>query len=136
MDLREIHICSDLSLLVYWKVLEIGKGPAVILKAFDKEVLKFDCFGGKSGHFHIAPNYEFRIYFCEQTIPEQINRTLAELKINGLSYLKMQAEPEIRTLNPDPDNYFQAIEEAGKLLTHFYETVPEIREITPPSTFP
>lgn len=127
MDLKVIPISEKLSFLVYWKVLEIGKGPAVILKAFDKEILKFDCFGKKDGHFHIAPHYEFRIYFTEETVPDQIQRTLTELRINALRYLALQREPEIRALRPNPTKYNSAIDEVEKLLTHFFQTVKEIQ---------
>lgn len=127
MDLKEITICNNLSFLVYWKILEIGKGPAVILKAFDKEILKFDCFGEKDGHYHIAPNYDFRIYFLEKTVSEQIQRTVAELKINGLRYLSLQKEPEIRNINPRLTQYNSAIDSVEKLLTHYHQTVKEIQ---------
>ena len=63
-------IQEDVLFQVYWKSLPIGTGPAVILKAFGQEILKFDCFGKEKGHFHVAPNYEFRIYFGEETVPE------------------------------------------------------------------
>lgn len=127
MDLKEISISENLSFLVYWKVLEIGKGPAVILKAFGKEILKFDCFGKKDGHFHIAPHYEFRIYFTEETVPDQIQRTLTELRINALRYLAFQPEPQIRALRPNPIKYNSAIGEVEKQMTHFFQTVKEIQ---------
>lgn len=127
MDLKEIEICDHLSFLVYWKILDIGKGPAVILKAFDKEILKFDCFGEKDGHFHIAPNYDFRIYFLEKTVSEQVIRTVDELKTNGLRYLNLQKEAEIRALKPNLTQYYSAIDSVEKLLTHFHQTVKEIQ---------
>jgi hypothetical protein len=126
-DLQIIPIEENLKLLVYWKVLEIGKGPAVILQAFDKEILKFDCFGKSKGHFHIAPHYDFRIFFFEESVPEQISRTLSELRLNGLRYLKMQADPRISSIYPDPQKYLDAILQAEKLLTHFHQTVEELK---------
>lgn len=127
MDLKELAICDNLSFLVYWKILEIGKGPAVILKAFDKEILKFDCFGEKDGHYHIAPNYDFRIYFLEKTVSDQVKRTVAELKINGLKYLSLQKDPKIRALRPSFAQYNSTIDSVEKLLTHFHLTVKEIQ---------
>lgn len=127
MDLREITICENLSFLVYWKILEIGKGPAVILKAFDNEILKFDCFGEKDGHYHIAPNYDFRIYFLEKTVTDQVKRTVAELKVNGLKYLSLQKEPKIRNLKPSLSQFNSAIDSVEKLLIHFHQTVKEIQ---------
>ncbi|WP_157963252.1 hypothetical protein [Algoriphagus litoralis] len=127
MDLKEIVICDNLSFLVYWKILAIGKGPAVILKAYNKEILKFDCFGEKDGHYHVAPNYGSRIYFLEKTVMEQVDRTVAELKINGLKYLSLQKEPEIRNLKPSHFDYNSAVDSVEKLLVHFHQTVEEIR---------
>jgi hypothetical protein len=127
MDLNEIPISEHLSFLVYWKVLKVGKGPAVILKAFDKEILKFDCFGERDGHFHIAPNYNFRIYFWERSVEHQIDRTVTELKINGLKYLGLQKEPNIRALKPSLAQYHFALDSVEKLLIHFHQTVKEIQ---------
>ena len=56
-DVEIIPIQPNLELVVYWKVLQVGRGPALILQAYGKEVLKFDCFGRDDGHFHVAPNY-------------------------------------------------------------------------------
>lgn len=126
-DLKEIAICENLSFLVYWKILKIGKGPAVILRAFDKEILKFDCFGEKDGHYHIAPYYDFRIYFCENSVEEQIRRTIQELQINGLRYLKQQAEPKIRALKPVSSDYITATKEVEKLLRYFSQNIKEIQ---------
>lgn len=127
MDLREFPICEQLSFLVYWKVLSVGKGPAVILKAFDQEILKFDCFGEKDGHYHIAPQYDFRIYFWEKSVEDQIERTIQELQTNGLRYLKNQADPKVNSIQPSPASYSKAILEVEKLLLHFSQTVKEIQ---------
>lgn len=127
MDVREIAICKHLTFLVYWKILEIGKGPAVVMKAFDKEIMKFDCFGENDGHYHIAPHYQFRIYFLEKTVSEQINRTVAELRTNGLRYLSLQKNPEIRSIKPSPAKYNSAIDSVEEMLTHFQRTVKELQ---------
>lgn len=127
MDLKEIAICENLSLLVYWKILDIGKGPAVILKAFDKEILKFDCLGEKNAHYHIAPNFNLRIFFLEKTVKDQVNRSVAELKINGLKYLRLQKDLKIRAIQPNLTQYSSAIDSAEKVLIHFYQTVKEIK---------
>jgi hypothetical protein len=127
MDLKKIAISDNFSFLVYWKILEIGKGPAVILKAFDREILKFDCFGEKEGHYHIAPNYDFRIYFLEKTVSQQVKRTVAELKINGMKYLSLQKDPKIQAIRPNLTQYNSAVNSVEKLLTHFHRTVEEIQ---------
>jgi hypothetical protein len=55
---------------VYWKILPIGKGPAVSLYAFGFQILRFDCFGATDGHFHLflgwpSPTNEDRIWLPE-----------------------------------------------------------------------
>jgi hypothetical protein len=54
-DVEIISIQLNLELVVYWKVLRIGKGPVVTLRAYGNEVLKFDCFRKDDGHYHVAP---------------------------------------------------------------------------------
>lgn len=127
MDLSEIPICDNLSFLVYWKILYIGKGPAVVLKAFDKEILKFDCFGEMDGHYHIAPDYNSRIYFTEKTALEQIERTVSELRINGRRYLGLQEDSNIRQIRPNPAQYDSAVDSVEKLLIHFHRNVKDIQ---------
>jgi len=52
-DVEWIGVQPDVDLEVYWKILPIGKGPAISLYAFGFEILKFDCFGARGGHFHL-----------------------------------------------------------------------------------
>lgn len=100
---------EDVVFEVYTKSLSIGAGPAVILKAFGQEILKFDCFGKEKGHYHISPNYGFRILFVEQTVPKQIQRTIQELKVNGMRYLKMQKDPRIKELDLSTSSYKEVL---------------------------
>ncbi|MDN3205052.1 hypothetical protein [Algoriphagus sediminis] len=122
-DEETIKIQEELSFQVYWKILSIGKGPAVILKAFDEEILKFDCFGEKKGHFHNAPHYNFRIYFTESTIEEQIERTIRELKVNGLKYLSVQKDDRIRKIKPNGDEYEKALKQVKDTLIKHHQTM-------------
>src|SRR6266852_5590791 len=52
-DVEWIRVQPDVSLKVYWKVLPIGKGPAISLYIFEFQILRFDCFGATDGHFHL-----------------------------------------------------------------------------------
>jgi hypothetical protein len=108
---------------VYWKSFQVGTGPAVILKAFGQEILKFDCFGKEKGHYHIAPNYEFRIYFVEETVSEQIQRTIKELEINGLRYLKMQQDPRIKALDFSTSSYTEVLKLVESTLIQYHENL-------------
>ncbi len=44
-DVEWLRVQPDVNLKVYWKVLPIGKGPAISLYAFGFQILRFDCFG-------------------------------------------------------------------------------------------
>src|SRR5262245_14455686 len=52
-DVEWIQVQPDVTLKVYWKILPIGKGPAVSLYVFEFQILRFDCFGARDGHFHL-----------------------------------------------------------------------------------
>ncbi|WP_075351824.1 hypothetical protein [Algoriphagus marinus] len=121
-------IQDDVFFQVYWKSLPIGKGPAVILKAFGQEILKFDCFGKEKGHYHIAPNYDFRIYFVEETIEEQIQRTILELKINGLRYLKIQKDPKIKAINPNLNDFNAILKQVESTLLQHHEKLQIVKK--------
>ena len=122
-DLKTFEIEENLNLLVYWKSLEIGIGPAVILMAFDQEILKFDCFGKGKGHYHIAPHYDFRIYFVEETVTDQITRSITELRLNGLRYLKNQKDPRFKSFTLDESNYSLKLDQAEQMLHQLHLTV-------------
>lgn len=101
-DVVRYQIVQNAELVVYWKVLEIGRGPAAALYVFEQEVLRFDCFG-ENGHFHARldeaekGNIDRR-FFNERTVPEQIERSSEELTRNLRSYMAGSKEPRIRTL--------------------------------------
>ncbi|MBC3758426.1 hypothetical protein H7U19_08430 [Hyunsoonleella sp. SJ7] len=125
-DLQKISIQKDLYLQVYWKVLKIGKGPAVILKWKTIELMKFDCFGHKDGHYHIAPNYDFRIYFTEQTAKAQIKRTSEELLINAQRYLKLHPATEINRIEIDQNALKDAVKKAEQSMLYYLDNIKEL----------
>lgn len=127
-DLKTFEIEENLKLLVYWKSLEIGIGPAVILQAYDLEILKFDCFGKEKGHYHIAPHYDFRIYFIEETVPDQISRSIKELRLNGFRYLKNQKDSRFNSFSLDESNYLLKLDQVEKVLHQLHLTVLNLRE--------
>ncbi len=95
---------------VYWKSLPNGRGPGASLYVYDEEVLRLDCFGEGAGHYHANLNTrgwqgtgdENRLFFREQTVPEQIERAAFELIRNAGYYLKRNHDLRVRhvTLNP------------------------------------
>ena len=87
---------------VYWKDLPIGKGPCASLYVYDKEILKFDCFGEGRGHYHthmnqpsLVRNGEERLYFYEKTIENQVERSIFEIQKNAAYHLQRNHDPRI-----------------------------------------
>lgn len=128
-DVCRIDVQEDVYFNVYWKILKIGKGPAVTLNIYNKEILKFDCFGKCNGHFHISPEHNKRIFFSEQTAKDQIERTSFELTNNLNIYLGMNEEKKVREISIDCLKLKLAVERVEEKMTHFLETVTEIQGI-------
>lgn len=130
-DVCRIDIQEGVYLLVYWKLLKIGKGPAVNLNVFEEEVLKFDCFGEGDGHYHVQINgaSNLRIYFIEESALRQIERTSFELKRNLKSFLKMNSKRMIRTTKVDQEKLELAVDRMKKKMYKFLNDIPQIQGI-------
>ena len=131
-DFKNIKIQENVYFQVYWKVLEIGKGPAVILFIFGEEILKFDCFGKDKGHYHInSENSSFseKIFFEEISASDQIERTISELRNNLNLILKQNKRKKVRELEIVQEKYDHAIVEVKFNMLNFLNTKPELSDI-------
>jgi hypothetical protein len=96
-DVIKIEIQENAYMLVYHKNIDIGFGSTVGLYLYDKEYLKFDCFGEKHGHYHVFnKKTDVRIYFKEKTVLEQINKVKDEMTNNIQTYLRASTLQQIR----------------------------------------
>lgn len=100
-DVDRIEVTDEVVIDVFWKILPIGRGPALSLYVLGHEVLKFDCFGAGEGHFHaefVLPDraVENRIFLGEPTVAAQIDRTLYELEHNVGYYLQRHPNADVR----------------------------------------
>ncbi len=133
-DVTNIAIQEGLTLVVYWKVLNIGKGPAVILKVYNREILKFDCFGKEKGHYHVYPNYNDRIWFIEDNAADQVRRTRLELEMNGSKYLRkylsdFPKNPKLRHIDAKLPDLGNALDQMEDRMNFFLSNIPELKEI-------
>ena len=111
---------------VYWKDLPIGKGPCASLYVYDKEILKFDCFGEGRGHYHthmnqssLVRNGEERLYFYERTIEDQVERSIFEIQKNAAYHLQRNYDPRITFFKLDPSRLEAVCREAkAKMLEY------------------
>ena len=133
-DVLVFDIQLELKLVVFWKVLPIGKGPALSLYACGEEVLKFDCFGAEKGHYHISfstpiQTTEDRLYFYEQSAYEQIDRALFELKNNLNYYLQRHRRRKIRNIKVNQKLLTNHCITAGAKMQEFLNEVPELQDL-------
>lgn len=111
---------------VFWKDLrrakelvaeiERGVGPVVSVVLADHELLRFDCLGD-CGHYHAAmmrenPDGEIRLWFREQSVPEQIERVHFELTRNLAYYQGRSPIKAVRELRLDPHVHAQRCDQA------------------------
>src|SRR5438067_605187 len=133
-DVEWIHVQPDVDLEVYWKVLPIGKGPAISLYAFGFQILKFDCFGATDGHFHLflgwpSPTSEDRVWLPEPNTTAQVERAIFELKRNAPYYLQRHADERVRHLHLEPATWSTACTRARDKMLHFLCSVPELADV-------
>jgi hypothetical protein len=131
-DLTPIEVQPEVIIEVFWKVLPVGKGPALSLFVMGDEVLKFDCFGPGDGHYHIAMPFAWkcqqcRLYFPEATVCAQIDRTMFELTRNLGYYLQRNYRPEARRLQIDAAKLQIACAQAKSRMLQFLNEVPELQ---------
>jgi hypothetical protein len=128
-DLCVLPIQDHVQLEVYWKVLAIGKGPAVIFRAHGREIMKFDCFGEGKGHYHVAPKWGVRIYFEETSASEQIARAAHELRCNAQRCLILQSDERIRKTTLNNKSLAMAIEQARSRMAYFLNEISALHDI-------
>lgn len=87
---------------IYWKDTgDVGIGPTVAVYIYEKEVLRFDCFGPDKGHYHIFTEYEDgskndRIFWRESSRIDQISRTIWDLEKNLDTLIQLVSDGRIR----------------------------------------
>lgn len=130
-DACKIPIQKKAFFEVYWKVLPLGRGPAVILNMYNLEVLKFDCFGYGKGHFHVYTkrSNERRILFSEKSAQEQIERVGFELRNNVKAYLLLHSFSIIRNFPFDQSAILRASYDVQKKMIDFLNHIPELNDI-------
>jgi hypothetical protein len=133
-DVAWIPVQPDVDLKVYWKILSIGKGPAVSLYAFGFQILRFDCFGATDGHFHLflgwpSPTSEDRIWLPEPNATAQVERTMFELEKNVIYYLQRHNDERVRSLHLEQASWSIACTQARNKMLQFLCTVPQLADV-------
>lgn len=127
LDLRIIPVQDGVCLEVYWNTNPLGPGPSASLFVLDEEVLRVDCFGGKTGHMHINPvqanlllawETTPRYFFPPDTIEGHIDRCLFELTTNTPAALQTNQLARVRSF---PLRETSLIDASLEMKTNMYE---------------
>jgi len=127
-----IEVTPDITFETYWKDVEAGKGPALIVWCRFRKIMKFDCFGKGRGHYHISvPVYSSgadeadRIYLPEESVEAQVERVAFELKGNLPYFLARAAYRGARKVTVPTPDLLHAVDEARSLMYEHAETCAE-----------
>ena len=138
-DVLRYEIQPNAHVDVFWKVLPIGRGPAVSLFVHGEEVLKFDCFGAGRGHYHVnerqwsrrVRGVVQRLYLPEPTVEAQIERALFELTTNLSVYLQQNDDPRIRAVVIDRERLQEVAHRMKATMLEYIRKVPAAGEQQP-----
>ena len=115
-DLVRYDLGDGVFLAAYWKVTSEGRGPCSSLYVGENEVLRFDCFGERKGHYHthlyewdVQESPKWRIYFLKKLIEEQVEGAAREIKTNSVRYLTESRHKKIRLVHIDPKRLEEAV---------------------------
>lgn len=135
-DLTIFAVPDNIELKVYWADRVNGTGPVMDVMAVGVKILRFDCFGKDAGHYHTELGNAFackhhRIYFREESVEEQIDRSLFEVRTNLSYFLERHHNRRVRRLIIDSiklDNTLSLVRE--KMMTMRSEDPLDVIEAT------
>ena len=119
-DIVRYRIDENACLEVFWKYVEQRFAPSMSLFVGEYEVLRFDCSGPGSGHFHVADDSGFyRILMFEQLKQDQIERGLFEIEKNCQHFLRQNPRTAIRNTRLESDKVSRACAKARHTLMDY-----------------
>lgn len=123
-DVQRLQVGDKAFLELYWKDLESGSGPAVLLNVEGYEIVKFDCLGKQRGHYHIQVMEwrrlgEKRLQLPEPNRKQQIDRALFELSANSQWFLDHHPLPRVRNAKIDLGRMAEATDKARDILMSY-----------------
>lgn len=122
-----IPIQEDAYLVVYWKEAYwkggTVVGPGASLYVLQNEILRFDCAVEGRGHYHSLPcliDKRDRIFFEENTVEDQINRSVRELTTNVAEHLSKHFRRSLRCFHLDAERLAEVGEKMREKMLIYY----------------
>ena len=103
-----ISVQPGLDVHVFWKRMTKGSGPSCAVFANGYQLIKFDCYGGTAGHFHVAMparsvTQQNILRLDGTTVEQHIDRAMFELANNLAFYLSRSDLPAVQGFDIDKD---------------------------------
>ena len=107
---------------VFWKQIGPAAGPCCSVFVLGHELIKFDCYEGELGHFHVAlparaGSTSNILRFGVSTIEQQIERTAFELSHNLIYYCERCVHPQVRTFELNQPAVSEAVPKIRQALS-------------------
>lgn len=137
-DFGHFQVQDGLDIYTGWKVVNLGKGPAMTLELNGQEYMRFDCLGKDKGHFHVRlsrPKLEpgqpaiNRLFFFEKSVRAQVGRSVFEIRKNLGYYLQRHPDAAVRVMNVDRPSLVSACRSAREKMLEYLDTVPELADL-------
>lgn len=136
-DWLEHPVQPGVDVVSFWLDQTIGGGGTGVgfaLFCQGSEVLRFDCFGGRLGHFHVTPFTPWkmrirRLEFHGRTVHEQIDEALFHLRRNHRFFLQLNPRSSLRALRIDGPALERACESARAAAMGYLAQAPVLRAL-------
>ncbi len=136
-DWLEHPVQPGIGVVSFWLDETIGGGGTGVgfaLFCHGSEALRFDCFGGRLGHYHITPFTPWkvrirRLEFHGQTVQEQIDEALFHLLRNHRFFLQLNPLSRLRRLHIDGPALERACASARASAMGYLAGVPVLRPL-------
>jgi hypothetical protein len=130
-------VVPGIDLVTFWLDERIGGGGTGVCMALfcrGYEVLRFDCFGGRLGHYHLTaltpwPVRCRRLEFRGDSVGEQIEEALFQLSHNLEFYLQLNPKRCVRMARIDREAMEHACALARVRLQEHLYGVPALRHL-------
>jgi hypothetical protein len=115
-------------LVAFWKNLDNGIGPGFSLYVYDQEVLRYDCFGGEAGHYHVMGLSGGAIVAPLENISRkrQVEQSIADLPSASLKYLSAHCVPRIRAFKLDNKKADEVSEQVQRWMLEVLDRSPQL----------
>lgn len=125
-DIVRFSLSKNTYFEVYWKIYGIGRGPALALYIDEEEILKFDCYGCRKGHYHIqvlqpGPCRHPALLMPEKSKAEQIDRAIFEIENNLYWYLERHPSSMVRNSRFSRSKLLEILSQVKPILLSYAE---------------